>query len=108
MPFDKDSLLSYLDNDGPERVGFILQDGQIIEVANVCHDPVNGFEVSGEELIKYEDVAVASWHTHPNTDSNLSFGDYTSFLNYPKLAHYIVGTDGVACYTVENGKVLNA
>ncbi len=107
MDFDKNLLLPLL-KDGNERVGFVLKTGEIIEVDNVCHDPVNGFEVSGEDLIKFEDTAAATWHTHPGQGSNLTFGDHESFLNYPALAHYIVGTDGASLYEIKNGKVIIA
>jgi len=91
--------------DGPERVGFILATGEIVEVENQCHEPDNGFEVSGEDLIKYPNV-VASWHTHPATDSNLSTNDWYGFRNWPEWIHLIIGTDGVTSYRVEQGRVL--
>lgn len=91
--------------DGPERVGFILKTGKIVEVKNVCHEAINGFEVSGEDLIKHQD-AVATWHTHPGQDSNLSTNDWYGFRNWPEWIHLIVGTDGVSAYRVEGGKVL--
>ena len=107
MSFDANSLLSLLSPDpaSPERVGFIVDD-QIVEVENVCHDPINGFEVKGEDLVKYGDTASATWHTHPGQTSNLTFGDHTSFLNYPRMRHYIAGTDGVSAYSVTNGRVI--
>jgi len=109
MTFDANSLLPFLSPEpsSKERIGFVVGD-QIIEVENVCHDPINGFEVSGEDLVKYGDQAYATWHTHPGQSSNLTFGDHTSFLNYPHLTHYIVGTDGVTGYFVQHGRVLVA
>lgn len=107
MSFEPSLLLSCLQpGDLNERVGFVSREGAIIEVENVCHDPVNGFEIRGEDLVTHGEEASATWHTHPGVDSNLSFGDYRSFLNYPTLTHYIVGTDGVTGYVVENGKVV--
>ena len=50
---------------GSERVGFILEDGELVEVENVCPEPEEGFEVRGEDLVEYAERAVASWHTHP-------------------------------------------
>jgi len=91
----------------PERCGFVV-DGKIVEVKNMCHEPADGFDISGEDLMKYEDVVTASWHTHTGTDCNLTRDDLVSFLNYPHLQHYIVGSDGVACYVVEQGRVLRA
>lgn len=89
-----------------ERVGFVLQTGKVVEVENICANPVEGFDVSGEDLVKYSSIAKATWHTHPGSDNNLSVSDYRSFLNWPKLEHYIIGTNGVRCYIVENDEVL--
>lgn len=89
-------------------MGFILKTGEIVEVENICDDPENGFEIRGEDLLKYIDDVVAAWHTHPGKDSNLTVGDHQSFLNYKDWRHYIVGTDGVTCYVVEDGKVIIA
>lgn len=107
MPFDKNSLLSKLE--GPnERVGFVLKSGEIVEVENVCDKPEEGFEVSTADLAKYINDICATWHTHPGKDSNLSMNDWYGFLNFPDLDHYIVGTDGVSHYRVQNGKVIFA
>lgn len=96
------------DPTAPERIGFVLRDGTIVELKNMCHDPANGFDFSGEDLLRYEDEALASWHTHTGKDCNLSTEDLNSFLNWPGLTHYIVGSDGVAAYAVEKGNVLRA
>ena len=108
MPFDRDSLKLLLSagTDAHERVGFIIDDDHVVEVVNVCSDPVNGFEVSGEDLVRYCDIATATWHTHPGQSSNLTVEDHSSFLRYPKLKHHIVGVDGISTYYVEKGKVL--
>ncbi|BAQ50282.1 hypothetical protein [Methylobacterium aquaticum] len=92
----------------PERCGFVLPDGSVVEVQNICHEPADGFDIAAEDLLKYEDNAIASWHTHTGTDCNLTRDDLASFLNYPHLHHYIVGSDGVACYAVEQGRVVRA
>lgn len=103
MPFDR----SFLDSEN-ERVGLLLCDGQLVELTNICSEPTEGFEVRGDELLPYLPKAVATWHTHPGESSNLSHGDYSTFLNYPDLRHHIVGTDGVSTYEVKNGKVIVA
>lgn len=89
-----------------ERVGFVLDDGAIIEVENICSDKENGFEVKGEDLLRHYDRIVATWHTHPGQSANLSVGDQTSFLNYPEWIHHIIGSDGVSTYKVQGGKVI--
>ncbi len=106
MPFEKKSLLSFLVDSQVERVGLVLRDGTVVELENVCENPAEGFEITGSDYLTYEHVAVASWHTHPASGCNLSMGDMQTYLNYPELRHYIAGTDGVAEYFVEAGKVL--
>ena len=91
--------------DGPERVGFILQDDTIIEVENIHDDPENGFRVSGADLARYSEQAKATWHTHPDHSKNLSVEDYHAFLLWPDLRHFIVGKNGTAEYFVEKGEV---
>lgn len=95
--------------EGPhERCGFILKTGEIVEVVNICQEPELGFDMRGEDIIKYAPIASATWHTHPDDDSNLSAGDFHTFLNWPELEHYIVGNDGVTKFIVEDGDVLLA
>ncbi len=100
IPTLKDKL-----TEGPERVGFILANGDVVEVENVCSEPMNGFEVSGEDLIKHQD-AIGSWHTHPGQNSNLSTNDWYGFRSWSEWTHFIVGTDGVQSYRVDEGRVL--
>lgn len=91
-----------------ERVGFVLKTGEIVEVENVCVNPEEGFDVKGEDILKYALHAYATWHTHPKSDNNLSANDYETFLSWPDLDHFIVGTDGVRRYVVEDGELLVA
>lgn len=100
-----DTLKSFL-TPGPERVGFILKSGAIIEVQNVCEEPNEGFEIDTDDLEKHFDDIQATWHTHPNATSNLSVGDLESFRNFPDWDHYIIGEDGVTRYVVEGSDVL--
>jgi proteasome lid subunit RPN8/RPN11 len=95
---------------GIERVGFVLQDGSLIEVPNISPHPENSFMVRGEDIMKYalSGEAQATWHTHPVKDGNLTIEDHEMFLNYPELEHYIVGNDGVRRYSVKDGRVINA
>ena len=103
-------LLEFYEDDilAPERCGFVGLEDEILECKNICHEPANGFDFSGEDLLRYEDQVKASWHTHTGTNCNLTSDDRASFLNYPSLSHYIVGSDGVACYVVEGGQVIRA
>lgn len=92
---------------GPERVGFVMPSGEVIEVDNVCDTPESGFDVSGADIVAHTSVAYATWHTHPDQDANLSAKDYEAFLNWPNLRHFIVGNDGVRCYEVVDGELMN-
>jgi proteasome lid subunit RPN8/RPN11 len=105
-----DALTDFLKNCHSqfEQVGFVLTSGEVVEVKNVCKDPTNGFVVSGEDLLRYSDDVVATWHTHPGATSNLSMSDYESFKNWPQWRHFIAGSDGVAEYYVEDGELLRA
>lgn len=98
-------LLALFEGD-KERVGFVLDDGTIIECQNIAPEPEDSFDVSGEEILKYCDRAVATWHTHPGAKSNLSVGDADTFVLWPDLLHYIVGIDGVTAYAVVNNSVV--
>ncbi len=100
-------LLTKLEGEN-ERVGFILKTGEIVEVENTSIEPKQAFDVSGADIVKYTPIAVATWHTHPDQDSNLSFEDFQAFLNWPELEHYIIGTDGITKYIVDDGEVLVA
>lgn len=100
------SLLDFYSDEGPERCGLIMSNGDIVELINAAEDPLEAFEISGADLIKYEDVAIASWHTHPGQSSQLSLDDYAGFLNYPNFQHHIVGKNGVTSYAVINKRIV--
>lgn len=100
-------LQRFYSNEGNERVGFILNTGEVVEVENISEKPQESFIISSESLIKYEDTMVASFHTHPNGTSNLSSDDYIAFRGWPDLKHFIIGKDGISCYIVNgSGTVL--
>lgn len=89
-------------------MGFVLKGNKIVEVENICTKPEEGFLVAAADVKKYLDTAIATWHTHPGKDANLSANDYQTFVNFPHWNHYIVGTDGVRCYKVIEGRVIVA
>lgn len=69
---------------------------------------MNGYAMSYEDMDRLDDPdTVGSFHTHPGHSGNLSYDDYASFLAYPSLVHYIIGSDGVKIYKVVNGRLLN-
>lgn len=100
-------LLCFYSNKGPERGGIVTKLG-LVELKNVCEDPINGFELSYEDLDKLDEInTLATFHTHPGSSSNLSHEDYESFMSYPRLTHYIIGEDGISTYKVLNGMLIN-
>lgn len=78
-----------------------MKTGEVVECLNIATEPGEQFVVRGEDLVQYGENAVATWHTHPGGDSNLSMEDYQGFANYPELRHYIVGFDGIRGYEVQ-------
>jgi len=101
-------MIEYYSNTGNERVGFVLNTGEVVEVDNVALQPDKAFMVSTIDLMRYEDIAVATWHTHPGESSNLSDMDYRAFYNWPHLKHYIIGKDGISAYVIKNGNLVKA
>ena len=99
-------LSEFYADTGPERVGFVLNNGKVVEVNNVCPDPENGFEVNPIDIIMHEEELVGVWHTHPGASSNLSMDDHAGIKNWPNLTHYIIGKDGVRAYKVNAGSIL--
>jgi len=93
---------------GPERGGVILTDGTIIEFENIAENPEEGFCPDIGELIPYVDDLASTWHTHPNSSSNLSVEDSYTFLCWPFLTHAIIGEDGIRWYKVKGRAVVNA
>lgn len=107
MPEIVSSLKAKYDKDDKlERCGLILLDGTIIDSENKHSTPEEGFHISALDMIKYEDDLYGTWHTHPNDTANLSQSDYQGFNQWPRLRHFIIGIDGVRCFTVEDGLIV--
>ena len=92
----------------PERGGFILDDHSVLELKNTSPNPNEGamLDMTLEQLDLLP-RAIATWHTHPGTTSNLSVGDNETFVGWPAMRHAIIGTDGLRWYAVKNGAVIN-
>lgn len=105
IPSLKKVLKQFYAPEGSERVGFI-NSKQIVEVKNTAENPLQGFFVGPEDIIKHTEEldAWATWHTHPNQDSNLSGEDYKMFMQWPDFIHFIIGSDGVKCYKYDSLK----
>jgi proteasome lid subunit RPN8/RPN11 len=95
-----------------ERCGLIGAAGEVIEVANIHAEPANGFHMEPIcFLAAVKAGAVATWHTHPGKDPNLSEEDRVGFLAWPSLQHHILGIrDGkptVHSFAVRSGKAVS-
>lgn len=102
--FDINSLLEYW-SPVVERCGLVLESGEIIELPNTAQDQTREFSFPESNFKKYPN-AVATWHTHPSTNPNLSVEDYLSFLKNPEVFHYIVGGGKVWGFYVKDKRVL--
>ena len=96
--------------DTEERCGLILTDESIVEIENVAEDKVNSYRMNPVGVLPFVDNLAGTWHTHPDSDPNLSEEDYAGFLAWPDLEHYIIGRRSghitVMKYRVEDGLVL--
>jgi proteasome lid subunit RPN8/RPN11 len=95
----------YWKNDS-ERCGFVLKGGEVVEVINIAEEPEDNFEISAEDVARYEDQILASWHTHPRGSANLSQSDYYLFSQVPEWDHIIISKDELThYYTDKSGQV---
>lgn len=97
--------------DTAERCGFVLNDGSVVEVKNIAPDRTLGYEMDPVEVLEYLDDAKETWHTHPDTDPNLSGEDRLGFLSWPDMKHNIIGLRNgkvvVLQYEIEDGFVMS-
>lgn len=101
-----EALLAKLDTH--ERAGFVLSNGEVVELTNVSEDPQQEFRASDLEVLEHVDKDIAAlWHTHPGGRSVLSPEDWKTFLDWPGAQHIIVGVDGVRFYAVKGRGVIN-
>lgn len=102
-----------LEHGAAERCGVITADGQVIEIQNIHENPVVGFHMEPGAFIQaVEAGAIATWHTHPGRDPNLSQEDFEGFHAWPNLVHHIIGIrDGepaVHSFRFEDGALVTA
>ena len=85
-----------------ERCGLVDVNLELVEVKNQSKNPEFTFAFLFEDL---DNDSVATWHSHPKTSANLSIDDLRFFQSWPEKIHFIVGSDEVRCYQVQNGIV---
>ena len=93
-------------DDTLERCGLVLSDGMVFQLENIHPQPERGFIIPGSEMFKYATTLCGTWHTHPGREATFSQEDYFGFCNWPDLIHFIIGTDGVKAYRVEDGVIV--
>lgn len=101
-------LKQYDENETQELCGFVLKNRKIVKLENRHPEPTKGFEIDPKETLRYIDDLKAIWHTHPGSPAVLSGEDKLCMEQWPDLDHYIIGSDGVRKYVVQNGVVVNA
>lgn len=103
-----------LDWGAEERCGVVRADGTIWQLANIHTEPMKGFIMEPKSFLEeVENGAIATFHTHPGRDPNLSEEDMAGFRAWPSLIHHIIGIrDGKpAIHTfkvLDGGIVVNA
>lgn len=97
----------------PELCGIVTADGDVAQLPNIHADPLRGFHIEPAAFLDaLKAGAVATWHTHPGKDPNLSEEDMAGFRQWPQLVHHILGIrDGephVHSFRVVDGAVVTA
>lgn len=96
----------YDSSEEQEKCGIILLDGTLIDCENTHVSPTEGFRIPAKLLVQHEDDLYGTWHTHPKDSANLSQEDYRGFTQWPRLRHFIIGIDGVRCFTVDDDLII--
>lgn len=89
-----------------ERFGLVLRSEEIVELRNNSPRPDLTALIAQDDIDAYGEDVVATWHTHPKGNVNLSGADYRMFLGMPQCMHYIVTETRVRSFIVRNNKVM--
>lgn len=98
-------LRAFIDGLPRERVGLVLDDGEVVELPNISSEPEDSFFVSATDMLPYLDRVRATWHTHPMGGLEPSSMDMVFFRSWPDLTHWIVAQEGERSFVVRNGQV---
>lgn len=101
-------LREFLDGLPRERVGLILDDDSLVELANVSAEPENSFLVLADDLLPYLRRIRGTFHTHPMGGLDPTADDILGFQQWPDLEHWIVAPEGAQRFRVEHGAVIRA
>ncbi len=89
-----------------ERFGLVLDDWSIVEFSNQSPTPNLDLVVDRAAVAPHLPRAIATWHTHPKNNVNLSSADYAMFLTLPGLTHYIATETRLRAFRVLNKRVM--
>ena len=95
---------------GPFEVcGFVMEDGELLEIRNVAENPTTRFEMDRSQLIEKlsgrEHSIRGIWHTHPRGTTHPSQTDLAGIKVGAILRdwdYYIVTATNVTLYTPEH------
>lgn len=92
-----------------ETCGFIMHNGEIIEIANVARNPYDTFRMSLRQIRREVNVSkiAAIWHTHPGGDIRPGTADLEA-IRLCEWGYLIVTTDAVALYEGKENSFWNA
>lgn len=110
MSFDKEWLMRRAAQAAPlEACGFIMEDGDIIEIRNVSLAPMRAFKMDKMQLVEKVrdriDFIQGIWHTHPGGSIHPSQTDLDGITMGAIARHwdyYIVTANDVHLYVAEH------
>jgi len=110
MAIDKEWLVRKAQQAAPfEACGFIMEDGDIIEIANVSLAPMRAFKMDRDEMFEKlcdrVDFIQGIWHTHPGGSCHPSETDLDGITLGAIARHwdyYIVTATDVHMYSAEH------
>lgn len=98
-----------------EACGFIMENGDIIEIRNVAINPKRTFHMDYHQMVEKlsdrEDFVKGIWHTHPGGSVVPSYTDLSAIKMGAVQSHWdywIVTADGVHLYEANRFAVQNS
>lgn len=92
-----------------EACGFIMEDGDIIEIRNVATNPAKGFRMDKSQLFEKLsdriDFIQGIWHTHPSGSLRPSHTDLNAIkigAIQPNWDYWIVTSEDIAYYPAKS------
>jgi len=78
-----------------ETCGFVLQNGQVVEVPNRAKDPTTEFEISAQDYVYWDETGIKGvWHSHLELDAFSPLDQQVLSADSLPWAVYCLKTDG--------------